>query len=248
MSSGGTETEYVASPEQRQILGAMMPMIQNMGQRGAMSSMFPDMGAPLAPTMPSMQGVLTGMNPYDIPNAPAPRQGWFSGLDESVKQGLWEPVNEASNILTERLGGKGQLGSARGGMSGAAGAAIGELYGKASPQIGMQAWGMMQPGMQEQWRAQLGQNQQMFGLGLQERQTDFRNEMNRLLQDYGTSQQAWQMPFSLLGMTPQMTPTNVVTQQPGFGLMDAATLGLMGGSALFGSGAGLIPGIMGLFK
>jgi len=291
MSSGGTETEYVASPQQQEAMGFIMPMIQRLGMMGAgpyapqqqapqagpvssgmgpvggprMQNPYdpygdpyerqmyrnwipssiakqtlqptqaqptaepivddPLLGAPLAPQMPSAQGVNTSML--------APQQGWFSGLDSSIKQGLWEPVNEASRVMQEQMGRAGQWGSARGGMSGAAGAAMGELYGRASPQIGMQAWNMLSPHRTAQYQ-----------LGMM----DYQNEANRLMQDYGTAKHAWQMPYSLLGMTPQLMPTNVVTQQPGFGLMDAATLGLMGGSALFGGGTGLIPGIMGLFR
>jgi hypothetical protein len=56
----------------------------------------------------------------------------------------------------ETLGGHGQLGSARGGYSGAAGAALGQLAAKGAQNVGLQAWQMTAPQMMD-YRNQLYQ-------------------------------------------------------------------------------------------
>jgi hypothetical protein len=63
--------------------------------------------------------------------------------------GLNAPWNDARNQMFESLGQAGSLGSAGAGMSGAAGAALGEFESNRANQMGLQAWNMMQPGLDE---------------------------------------------------------------------------------------------------
>jgi hypothetical protein len=60
--SSGTKTTYTSSPEQRKMWDTLLPMIQGLSQQGQSSLGQTNMGAPSAPTMPSMTGVLSGVN------------------------------------------------------------------------------------------------------------------------------------------------------------------------------------------
>ena len=92
-----------------------------------------------------------GTGGFNNLGVPLPTQGWFSGLDSSIKQGLWEPWNEAALNMTNMMGSQGKL-SARGGYSGSAQTALGDLYSKAGTQVGTQAWNMMNPNMMAAWQ------------------------------------------------------------------------------------------------
>ena len=172
-------------------------------------------GMPQAPTMPSMQGVLTGqggynVSGYDIPNAKMmmPTKQWWNSLAPGVKEGAWAPFEEGKNNLLETLGGSGMGDNARGGYSGAAGAALGQYMADATPAYSMNLWNMSQPAMQANWQAQLGQNQYLAGLqnqqaqtmwqnALTERQTDYQNTLNQAQQNYAGQMQGWQMPWQM---------------------------------------------------
>jgi len=73
-----------------------------------------------------------------------PNQGWYSGVDESIKQGMWEPVNEGARNMINTMGGTGML-SGRGGYSGMGQTALADYYQKAATQQGLNTWNIMNP-------------------------------------------------------------------------------------------------------
>jgi len=231
MSGGGgsSDVEYTQSPEARQMLESIMPFVQGLSQYGQQRYFggAPQMGAP------SMQGVLTGQQMYDIPNPATamPTNDWWNSLDPGVKQGLYAPYQEAGQQLMEQMGSKGQMGSARPGYSGAAGAAMGELAGQAANNVGLSAWNMTGPMAQNAWNADLTRNMNAYNVGQQERMGDYNTQMN-----------VWGMPQQLFGQGSQYMPQAYVQPQSNQfgGMMGGATMGGLAGYQLGGGwGAGL---------
>jgi hypothetical protein len=138
---GSSDTQYEWSDEQKNNYYMAQPWAQQ--QAGTAAGPIPQMGAP-----PSI---------YDIPSGQGlqPTSGWYDSIAPEVRQGLWEPWNDAANQMQMNMGGRGQLGSPGAGYSGAAGTGLGQLYADAGQQVGMQAWNMMQPGQQAMWQANL---------------------------------------------------------------------------------------------
>jgi hypothetical protein len=223
-SGGGTETEFVQSPEARRMLSAIMPMVQGLGQYGTQRYFGgePQMGAP------SMSGVLTSQPMYDIPDPSSamPTANWFNNLAPEIKAGLYAPYAEAGRGLMEAMGSRGQLGSQKAGMSAASGQAMGELAGQAAKNVGLSAWQMTSPMAMNAWGADLARNQQAYNVGQQERMADYNTAMN-----------VWQMPSQMMGMAPQFMPQGIVQQQPN-------TMGNAFGGAASGALAGsmIMPG------
>lgn len=220
------------------------------------------LNAPAAPYMPSMEGVLSGVGLpnaqglYSGLNAPQPTAGWYDSLSPQVMQGLWEPYNEGGRQLMEVMGGAGRLGSESGGISGNAAAGLGQFYQDASKDVGLQAWQMASPGMWGDYQSGINERNLGWDVGLQdwqnqmtERTSDWQNEAARRSGDYQMSQQAWNVPWGLMGMAPSLTPTGFVQPQSGSGIGS----GLMGGGAgwALGSSLGLsnpaTAGLAGLF-
>lgn len=224
--------------------GFLWPGFENMFRQWSNQTGQPNYGMPGAPSMPSMQGVLSGVNPYSIsgygvPDTKSlmPTKQWWNSLAPGVKKGAWKPFEEGQNQLMETLGGSGMGDSARGGYSGAVGAALGEYMGDAKPAYQMNLWNMSQPGMMAGWQAQLGQNQYLAGLQnqqsqqlwqnqLTERQTDYGNEMNRLNQNYAGNMQAWQMPWQMAQNYNNLAPSGAYHGDSG-GTMSS----IMGGAS-----------------
>lgn len=226
MSGGGgsSDVEYTQSPEARQALNAILPLIQGLGQYGSQRYFggAPNMGAP------SMSGVLTDQPMYDIPNPATamPTKDWWNSLDPGVKQGLYAPYEEAGQMLGEQMGGRGQLGSATGGYSGAYGAAMGELAGQAANNVGLSAWQMTAPMAMNAWNADLNRNMNAYNVGQQER-----------MGDYNTSMNVWGMPQQLLGQGNQYMPQAYV--QPNSNQFGGALSGaMMGGMGMYGMSSG----------
>ena len=158
--------------------------------------------------------------PYGIPSTEAlkPTAGWWEDISPEVKQGLWAPWNEAADILTERLGSRGQAGSARGGYSGTAGAALGKLYSEAGKNVGLQGWQMTHPADLLGWQTELDRNKELWG-----------SELSRNI-----------APFNLapafMGTAGNLTPTGMVSPKSntmgaiGSGIMGATMPALMGAS------------------
>jgi hypothetical protein len=218
------------------------------------SSPVTNLGAPQAPNMPSMTGLYSGVPLYNTPNAVMPTADWYNNLSPEVLQGAWAPYDYAANQLTEQLNSAGQGGNARGGYSGAAGAALGELYSRGAKDVGMQAWQMSQPGMMVDYATQLERNQLGYNNLINERYGNYQNEMNRINQNYNTNLMSWQMPYSLLGMTPQLLPTGIVQNEPNRagnafgGAASGAMAGTMvspGYGTAIGGLVGLLGGLMG---
>jgi hypothetical protein len=229
--SSGTKTTYTSSPEQRKMWDTLLPMIQGLSQQGQTSLGQANMGAPTAPTMPSMTGVLSGVQPYQIPSTESmmPTKSWWDSLSPDVMAGVWAPYQQASQGMLEQLGGMGQLGSARGGATGAAGAALGQFGADAANKVGLQAWQMSQPAAQMGWQAQLGQNQQGYQNQLTESQTNYANQVAQQQADYQMQQQIWGMPFGMTGMIPG-TYSQGITTQP----QSTNWMGMLGGGAMGG--------------
>jgi hypothetical protein len=258
-SSGGTKTIYEQSPEQQAVFQALLPMFQGLSQQGVSNLGMTNMGAPSAPTAPSMTGILSGVPQYQIPNVNSmmPTQDWWNSLSPDVMQGIWAPYQQASKGMLEQLGGMGQLGSARGGATGAAGAALGQFGADAANKVGLQAWQMSQPAMQAGWNAQLAQNQQGYGNQLTEANTNYQNQISQQNKDYATAMQAWGLPFGLTGQIGGTYSQGITTQpSSGMGGMFGGMLtgglagGMMGqqsGNTGYGAaGGGLLGGLGGL--
>ncbi len=223
MSSGG-DVKYTQSPEQRQLFESIMPMVQGMAGYGT-ERFFggaPQMGAP------SMAGVLTSQPMYDIPNPSTamPTADWWGSLAPQVKAGLYAPYVEAGEGLMAAMGGRGQLGSERGGFSGATGAAMGELASNAARDVGLNAWQMTAPMAMTGWQADLARNMGAYNVGQQER-----------LADYNTAMNVWNRPMSTMGMLGMGMPQGMV-QPSGGGIGGMFSGGLMGGLGA----ASLFPG------
>lgn len=198
------------SPEQTQMYQTLMPMISQMAQAGTSGQPLWQTGQPPSAqdNIPSMQGVMSGVPMYDIPQAQQPTSQWWEGVSPDVKQGLWQPYKEAGQQLSEVMGGQGQWGSERGGPSGAAGAAMGEIAAQGARNVPMQAWEMGQQGRQNMWGAQLGANQQGYQNQLQESMadfgrygTDYQNQMQRWGMEQQAIQAPWQIAPGLIGGT-----------------------------------------------
>lgn len=273
---GGKQVTYEQSPEQRRIFGYAAPIVQKISQQGLSGQPVwdvPEMTA--APTMPSMGGVMSGVDPYgiqswNVPGAVAPTAGWYQGMSPEVMAGLNAPYDDARSQMFETLGGTGQLGSARGGFSGAAGAALGEFEANRARDIGLQAWQMTLPGMQQKWAADLEQGQylakaqtardlQLRGEVQQERMGDYQSEMERRLSDYESSLQArgerlesMQYPFTMLpGVMGGTYSSPVVSQrrsslgqQVGGAAMGALSGWQLSGGSPWGAAIGGLGGLL----
>ena len=203
-SSGGTD--YVQSPEQRQIYGYLAPLAQIMSQRGQAGQPLwegtpaPDVFNVREGGIPSMRGTLSGVDMYQLPSQDLvqPTSQWWGDVSPDVKAGLWAPYKEAGAQLAEQLGGRGQWGSARGGPSGAAGAALGEIAARGAQQVPLQAWQMGEAGRMAGWQAELGRNQRDYGNRLQEALADFNRYGTRYqnkMAEWSGEQQAIAAPW-----------------------------------------------------
>jgi hypothetical protein len=121
MGSSNASVGQFSTDQLSAVYNALMPLISK-------SSLAAQTGQPLT----------TNMAGY------MPNQGWYEGLDQSIKQGMWEPTNEAARNMINVMGGQGML-SARGGYSGSAQTALSDLYSKSATQQGLNAWNMMSP-------------------------------------------------------------------------------------------------------
>jgi hypothetical protein len=227
-SGGGSEVKYSSSPEQQKIMQALLPMLQSQGAYGQERYFGgqPQQGAP------SMNGVLTGQQMYDIPDPTMamPTSQWYNSIAPEVKAGLYAPWVEAGQGLQEQMGSRGQMGSAGSFHTGAYGAAAGELAGNAAQNVGMQAWNMTAPMAQNAWNANLQRNQQAYGAGQQER-----------LGDYNTQMEVWRRPMQAMGMMNQGMPQGYSQQQSNQvgGALSGGMMGGMMGSMIPGIGTGL---------
>lgn len=267
MTSGESRVEYLQSPEQRQIFGYIAPLIQQISTRLQKGQPAYQIGQ--APQYPDISGIPQYDIPqygipqydipqYDIPDAPMPTRGWMENLDPSVQSGIMEPWKLGEKQLMETLG--GGMGSARGGFSGMGAAGLGEYWAQATPQIGQTAWGMVQPGLQQDYQAQLGQNisgqqqqlaqnisryQAELGRGISGQQQQlaqnilgYQTTQQEALGQYGTDINQWQMqqqamnPYQLTGLVGGTYPNPVVSPGSSTG---SDMMSLMGTLAMAGA-------------
>ena len=197
---GGSKVKYDQSNEQKKIIKALLPMLKRFGNYGRERYF----GADAGPNMgaPSMEGVLTGQPMYDIPDPSMamPTAQWYGSLSPEVKAGLYAPYEEAGEHLMNTMSSRGQLGSARGGLSGATGAAMGELAGNAAQNVGLNAWQMTAPAAMQNWQSQLNRNVNAYNAGQQERLGDFNTAMN-----------VWDRPWQAMSFLGHGMPQGVVT-------------------------------------
>ena len=208
---GGSDVDYEWSDEQKQNRRMALPWMQ---QRAGQSLQGPpQMGAP-----PDI---------YNVPSGDGlmPTKGWYDSISPEVKQGLWEPWNDASNQMMQNMSGVGQFGSPGGGMSGAALNAQGSLYADAGQQVGQQAWNMMAPGQQAMWQANLGRNVDQYNTSLQPWQNNYQSGM-----------QDWNITQSQMQNMSAGTPTGIVSQQgnPWAGAASGAAMGGLAAYNMFG--------------
>jgi len=209
MGGGGGNDDPKFPNEIKQMWGIGHPMAQQI-------SMAAQEGQPLwnVPQMPT------------VPGPVLPSAEWYQGIAPEVKAGLWAPYQEAGQQLMETLGGQGQLGSQRGGYSGATGVALGTLAQKAGQNVGMQAWQMTAPQMM-----------------------DYRNQLYQSsMQERGDVMQAQQAPWTMfpaylggMGQLPMYQQQNYMNPYA------AAGAGAAGGYAMGGWPGALAGGMYGYY-
>ena len=135
---------FQSSPEQKQILDQILPLITKLSEFG--------------------QG--TGGVPYNIPDPQSllPSAGFLDRLDPNIRQGLFEPFEQGLDIIEGRLSGRGQLGNARAGISGAAADVFGKFGQQFLPQVAQSAFQTTQPALQQGFNALLQREQAPFNL------------------------------------------------------------------------------------
>ena len=234
MGGGGGEpkVKYYQSPEQRQVMQALLPMAQRLGQQGvAGEGLYQIPDSPAYPTLPT-PGDYAGA--IADPMMMLPSAQLYGQIAPQVSAGLWKPYEQAGQRLWDVMQSKGQLGSQRGGVSAGAGAALGELYSQGAQNVGLDIFRMAQAPMQQYWGA-LTRAQQ---LPLQQQ---YAAELGKAGAEFGQSQQAWRaqlqsqmMPWQMMpGLIGGAYPEAVMREQKGGGL----------GSMLGGAGMGALMGI-----
>ncbi len=189
---GSSSTEYVQSPEARQIMNMFMPTIQRIAQAGAPGApgYVPGggtlggggkgggvAGAVLPNVLQQMGGGYTGPGGplwdttmpagamgYDVPSQPGVPNMTLGGLPSEVQKSFMAPYLEGEQRMLQTLGNAG--GSAMGGFSGQQAAAVGDYWSKASPAYSQSLFQASQP----MWQAQLQQGQQDWAAQLAQQQ------------------------------------------------------------------------------
>jgi hypothetical protein len=211
---------------------------------------------------PSMSGVLTGQQMYDIPgydlanpSMAMPTADWWGSLAPQVKAGLYAPYVEAGQGLMQSLSRGGQLGSPTAGYSGATGVAMGRLAGEAAKNVGLNAWQMTSPAAMSAYQAENQRNQNMWGAGLQRNISAYGAGQQERLGDYNTQMQVWNRPYeTMMGMTGMAMPQAYAQPQSNQwgGALSGAMMGGMGmygmtGSAGYGALGAAGGGLAGYF-
>lgn len=154
---GGTSTKTVQSPEAREALAAYMPALHRMGQYGAAGAPLWDTGQ--VPTWSLGQYPTQG---YQAPSAAGlmPSAANIGAIDPNIKAAVAGPYREALGNIVEGFG--GGMGSARGGLAGAGGEVLAGAAERMIPQYTQQLWSMVQPGLSQEYQAQVGGTQAGF--------------------------------------------------------------------------------------
>ena len=167
------------SEQQESMYGMMQPTAQNLFG-GNMNTV---------PALPQYQGydIPQTSGGYNVPQTPQwggynvpdtssmmPQGNWYGNLDPNIKAGIEDPYMQGMDMMKGQLSGVGMLGNQRAGMSGAAADVFGEYMQHAAPSMAQTGWGMMAPGLQQGWQANLQQN------------------MTNAQMPYNTAMQGWQ--------------------------------------------------------
>jgi len=148
---GRSSTEYVQSPEAREIMEAMMPTIRRIGMAGETGGQLWDVPRYQVPDITSMM----------------PTTETLAAISPDVKAAVMAPYKETEQQLLETLGATGGLGSAMGGFSGQGAAGLGKYWGDVAPEYTKSLWGMVAPAQQMGYAAELGRERDIWGQQLQ---------------------------------------------------------------------------------
>jgi hypothetical protein len=181
-SGGGSQVDYQSSPEARAMMAALMPTVMGLYGKGIgdvpttygasgpgpfseqiVSGLREKYGPEPTPQQgPGSFGVGDVLG-YNIPSVQnlMPTSGWYQGIAPEVKAGLREPYMDAHQRIMEQMNMRGQFGGSGGGISPAAAAFSGEFAAQMGQGMGMQAWQMTQPALNQQYQAELQRNMLM---------------------------------------------------------------------------------------
>lgn len=133
---GATDVQYVQSPEARKAMGLMMPTMERIGAAGVGGP--PLWEPPAPPTLPGLEMMM-------------PTAATMGAIAPEVREAVMAPYTDVSRQLTEQLGAAGQLGSARGGISGAGATGLGRYWADVAPEYTKSLWGMTAPAQMAGW-------------------------------------------------------------------------------------------------
>lgn len=141
--SGDADVNYESSPEQQAILQQLMPLITQLTNQAQ--------GGAAAYQIPNISGLM-------------PSTDWYNNISQGMKDAAWEPYQEGMNQLENTLSGRGSMGSARAGMSGAAADVMSDYTRQASSNVTNSLWNMTSPGLQAGWQALLQQQMMPYSM------------------------------------------------------------------------------------
>jgi hypothetical protein len=221
---GGGTTTITMPAESKELYKELLPVLHKVSQSAlhnyplyTLPAIYPS--SPLAPDLSKYIGNIPGQygGGWKTPDlkvadykAVTPTEGWWSNLSPTIKQGIMQPFEEGSERLREQLNKVGQLGSARGGVSGIGATGLSNYWADAMPKASLTGWQQYAPGMMAKsqadfmaqneanramWQDRAGASRAGWQLGVQNAQQigmgNYQAEMNRLLQNYAGEQQVW---------------------------------------------------------
>ena len=175
---GGMNTTIVTSPEARQLLEWLGPSLQRIGEMGGAGKPLYDVPkAPIGRSMKYFRGA--------VPSAAGlmPTAENIGAISPEIKQAVAAPYLEGIGQVTEQFG--GGMGSAMGGVSGAGAKVLQDSMTQMIPQYTQQLWGMVQPGMQQEWTAQTAANLAQAQTGAQMEQAEWGADVAARAAPYG---------------------------------------------------------------
>jgi hypothetical protein len=192
---GKVKTKYVQSPQAQQALDAYMPALQRMGAYGATGAPLWDTGQIPTWSLGYYKPPTAGL---EAPSAAGlmPTSANIGAIDPSIKGAVAAPYLEAIGQVTEQFG--GGSGSARAGLSGAGGEVLARSMERMTPQYIQQLWGMVQPGLSQEYAAKVAAGQQVYGATAQSNLARAAAASGLTLAQYQAQQAARAAPFQAL--------------------------------------------------
>ena len=175
---GGMNTTIVSSPEARQLLEWLGPSLRRIGEMGGAGKPLYDVPkAPIGRSMKYFRGA--------VPSAAGlmPSAENIGAISPDIKKAVAAPYLEGIGQVTEQFG--GGMGSAMGGVSGAGAKVLQDSMTQMIPQYTQQLWGMVQPGMQQEWTAQTAANLAQAQTGAQMEQQEWGADVAARAAPYG---------------------------------------------------------------